>query len=284
MQGLVVSCQPVPGGPQDNADFVVGFARAALAAGAVALRIESVAYVEAVRAVTGVPIIGLVKRDLTDSPVRITPFVADAEALADAGADIIAFDATDRVRPASVEALIKAVKGKGRLSMADCSCLSDARRALAAGADFVGTTLSGYVGGPEPEDPDLALVAAVRSLTPHVIAEGRIRSPEQAAAAVRAGASAVVVGSAITRTEHVTSWFNQAVTRALAASAEGPYWRSISVEPKRWPLWFAVRTCLRKSRSLPHGTLDPENGSAPLPTKRWRGRAATGGSELPRQG
>jgi len=222
MQGLVVSCQPVPGGPQDNADFVVGFARAALAAGAVALRIESVAYVAAVRAVTGVPIIGLVKRDLTDSPVRITPFVADAEALADAGADIIAFDATDRVRPASVEALIKAVKGKGRLSMADCSCLSDARRALAAGADFVGTTLSGYVGGPEPAAPDLALVAAIRSLTPHVIAEGRIRSPEQAAAAVRAGASAVVVGSAITRTEHVTSWFNQAVTRALAASAEGP--------------------------------------------------------------
>lgn len=222
VQGLVVSCQPVPGGPQDNADFVIGFARAALAAGATALRIESVAYVAAVRAVTGIPIIGLVKRDLTDSAVRITPFIADAEALADAGADIIAFDATDRKRPASVEALVKAVKGRGRLAMADCSCLEDARRALAAGVDFVGTTLSGYVGGPEPEEPDLALIAAIRRLTPHVIAEGRIRSPEQAAAAVRAGASAVVVGSAITRTEHVTSWFNTAVSRALATRAEGP--------------------------------------------------------------
>ena len=98
LRGLIVSCQPVPGGPQDNAEFVVGYAKAALLSGATALRIESVAYVAAVRAVTNVPIIGLVKRDLSESPVRITPFVEDVEALADAGADIIAFDATDRVR------------------------------------------------------------------------------------------------------------------------------------------------------------------------------------------
>ncbi|WP_312992581.1 putative N-acetylmannosamine-6-phosphate 2-epimerase [Rhizobium populisoli] len=220
LQGLVVSCQPVPAGPQDNADFVVGYAKAALASGAVALRIESIAYVSAVRAVTDAPIIGLIKRDLPDSPVRITPFVADVEALADAGADIIAFDATDRVRPASIQALIGAVKAKGRAAMADCSCLDDARYALAAGVDFVGTTLSGYVGGPEPREPDLTLISAIRALTSNVIAEGRIRSPDQAADAVRAGASAVVVGSAITRTEHVTNWFNEAVSRALVDKDE----------------------------------------------------------------
>ncbi|RVA73897.1 ROK family protein, partial [Mesorhizobium sp. M7A.F.Ca.CA.001.08.2.1] len=116
-----------------------------------------------------------------------------------------------------VEALVKAVKSRNKLTMADCSCLDDARRALAAGVDFVGTTLSGYVGGPEPEDPDIALIAQMRTLTPYVIAEGRIRSPEQAAAAARAGACAVVVGSAITRTEHVTSWFHQAISEAYAA-------------------------------------------------------------------
>ncbi|WP_352610903.1 putative N-acetylmannosamine-6-phosphate 2-epimerase [Mesorhizobium sp. M0239] len=219
---LIVSCQPVPGGPMDSAQFVTGFAKAAVEAGAKALRIESVPYVAAARLAVRVPIIGIVKRDLTDSPVRITPYLADVEALAEAGADIIAFDATDRVRPVPVEALVKAVKARNKLTMADCSCLDDARRALAAGVDFVGTTLSGYVGGPEPEDPDIALVAQMRTLTPYVIAEGRIRSPEQAAAAARAGASAVVVGSAITRTEHVTSWFHQAISDAYAARGAQP--------------------------------------------------------------
>jgi N-acetylmannosamine-6-phosphate 2-epimerase/N-acetylmannosamine kinase len=214
---LIVSCQPVPDGPTDTAEFVVGFARAAVEAGAKALRIESVAYVKAVRAAVSVPIIGIVKRDLDDSPVRITPFVADAEALMDAGADIVAFDATDRKRPASIADLMKAVKARGRLTMADCSSVDDARSALAAGADFVGTTLSGYVGGPEPVDPDIDLIAAMRELTPYVIAEGRIRTTEQAAAAARAGAFAVVVGSAITRTEHVTSWFRDAVAAAYGA-------------------------------------------------------------------
>lgn len=213
---LVVSCQPVPGGAMDEAVFVSGFARAALAAGARALRIESSAYVAAVRASVDAPIIGIVKRDLDDSPVRITPFIGDVEALADAGADIIAFDATDRPRPATMEALLAAIKARGLLSMADCSCLDDAKRALAAGADFIGTTMSGYVGGPEPVDPDIALIAAMRQLTPYVIAEGRIRTPEQAAAAVSAGACAVVVGSAITRTEHVTSWFHDAVSTAFS--------------------------------------------------------------------
>lgn len=218
-KGLIVSCQPVSGGPTDTAEFVTGFARAAVDAGAKALRIESIANVKAVRPFVNVPIIGIVKRDLHDSPVRITPFVTDAEALVDAGADIVAFDATDRVRPASIEQLVKAVKARGKLSMADCSNLEDARNALAIGVDFVGTTLSGYVGGPEPVDPDIGLITAMHTITPYVIAEGRIRTTKQAAAAAKAGAFAVVVGSAITRTEHVTSWFRDAVATAYDAEA-----------------------------------------------------------------
>jgi len=219
---LIVSCQPVPNGPMDNAEMVVGFALAALNSGATALRIESVPYLKAVRAATNAPIVGIVKRDLDDTPVRITPWISDAEALADAGADIIAFDATDRVRPASLADLIKVAKAKGKLTMADCSSLEDAKQALALGIDFVGTTLSGYVGGPEPVDPDLKLIAAMRELTPYVIAEGRIRTTAQAADAARAGAYSVVVGSAITRTEHITSWFREAVDAANAeVSAKG---------------------------------------------------------------
>lgn len=202
--------------------MVVGFALAALNAGATALRIESARYVRAVRAATAAPIIGIVKRDLADSPVRITPWISDVEELAGAGADVIAFDATSRPRPAGVGALIGAIKARGRLAMADCASLDDARTALEAGADFVGTTLSGYVEGPEPDTPDLWLISAMRALSPYVIAEGRIRTPEQATAAVRAGAYAVVVGSAITRPEHVTSWFKSAVDAAYGAASDKP--------------------------------------------------------------
>lgn len=215
---LIVSCQPVPSGPTDSAEMVVGFALAALNAGATALRIESAPYLKAVREVTTAPIVGIVKRDLSDSPVRITPWLSDIQELADAGADVIAFDVTSRPRPVGVAELTRAVKARGRLAMADCASLEDARAALAAGVDFVGTTLSGYVGGPEPDAPDLALIGAMRALTPYVIAEGRIRTTVQAAAAVRAGAYAVVVGSAITRPEHVTSWFKSAVDAAYATT------------------------------------------------------------------
>ena len=103
---LIVSCQPVPGGPMDEPVFVAGFAMAAVAAGASALRIESARYVRAVREKVDVPIIGIVKRDLEDSPVRITPFITDVKDLADAGADIIAVDATDRPRPETLADLV----------------------------------------------------------------------------------------------------------------------------------------------------------------------------------
>ena len=215
-KGLIVSCQPVKGGAMDKAEMVVGFALAALEGGATALRIESAAYVAAVRAATARPIIGLVKRDLDGSPVRITPWIEDVDALAEAGADIIAYDATQRVRPVQTRALVERIHAHGRVAMADCSILSDAERALADGADVVGSTLAGYTGPVEPTEPDLDLVAAMRRLTPHVVAEGNIRTPALAQQALAAGASMVVVGSAITRPEYVTSWFRSALDETLA--------------------------------------------------------------------
>ena len=215
-KGLIVSCQPVKGGAMDRAEMVVGFALAALDGGAAALRIESADYVAAVRAATDRPIIGLVKRDLSDSPVRITPWIDDVDALAKAGADIIAYDATQRLRPVPTRALVERIHAHGRIAMADCSILSDAEQALSEGADVVGSTLAGYTGPVEPTEPDLDLVAAMRRLTPHVVAEGNIRTPAQAQQASLAGASMVVVGSAITRPEYVTSWFRSALDTAIA--------------------------------------------------------------------
>lgn len=209
--GLIVSCQPVAGGPMDRLDMVVGFALAAEAGGAAGLRIEGVANVRGVRAATSLPIIGIVKRVEADTPVIITSQLDDVRALADAGADIIAFDATDRPRPVSMPALAKAVREAGKQSMADCATLTDVRAAAEAGVDVIGTTLSGYTGGPVPKEPDIELVRHACAFGLPVFAEGRYHTVEHVRAARLAGAGAVVVGSAITRPEHITRWFAEAV-------------------------------------------------------------------------
>jgi len=114
---LVVSCQPVTGGPLDSPAIVAAYVRAVEAGGAAGARIEGFANLRAARAATARPIIGLVKRDLEDSPVRITPFVEDVRQLAELGADIVAFDATERARMAPVPALAAAAHAGGRLAI-----------------------------------------------------------------------------------------------------------------------------------------------------------------------
>ena len=208
---LVVSCQPVPDGPMDRPEIVAAFGLAALAGGAAGLRIEGVANVVAVRSATNAPIIGIIKRDLDDSPVRITPYLEDVDALADAGADIIAVDATLRPRPVAVQPLIERIVSRGLIAMADCATAEEGQAAHDAGAAVLGSTMSGYTGGDVPAEPDYDLVAALRRVGGFVVAEGRYHRPEQAARARTLGADTVVVGSAITRTEHVTSWFVQAL-------------------------------------------------------------------------
>jgi len=213
---LVVSCQPVPNGPLDHPDITAAFALAALDGGAVGLRIEGIGNLAAVRKVTSAPVIGLMKVDRSDTAVRITPTVADVRALVSEGADIIAFDATDRPRPEPLEALIEAILQGGAIPMADCAAAADGHRMASLGVAVLGSTMSGYTGGTVPHAPDLALVSALAGLGRFTIAEGRYQRPEDAAAAIRAGADAVVVGSAITRPEHVTTWFAHALRDANA--------------------------------------------------------------------
>lgn len=215
--GLVASCQPVENGPMDTPDIVAAMACAAVAGGATGLRIEGVANLLAVRPRVTVPIIGIVKSDLPDTPVRITVSIADAHALAAAGADIIAYDATARPRPSPRDDILAAILGAGRLAMADSSSLEDGRAALAGGAAILGTTLSGYTAETAGlnDAPDFALIRAFVDLgAGFVMAEGRINTPELATQAMAAGASAVTVGSALTRLEHVTAWFADAVKAA----------------------------------------------------------------------
>jgi putative N-acetylmannosamine-6-phosphate epimerase len=211
---LVVSCQPVPDGPMDRPEIVAALGLASLAGGAAGLRIEGAANLRAMRSATDAPVIGLIKRDLVGSDVRITPLLSDIDDLAQAGAGIIAVDATQRSRPVPVAYLLARVRAHGCLAMADCASEEDARAAHEMGFDILGSTLSGYTGGSVPDEPDLRLVAALRGIGGFVMAEGRYNRPEDVARARRHGADAVTVGTAITRTEIVTSWFVHAAEDA----------------------------------------------------------------------
>jgi len=100
--------------------------------------------------------------------------------------------------------------------MADVSTLQEGLDAALAGADLVATTMAGYT--PQSRQvpgPDLDLV---RDLARHssvpVVAEGRIRTPDEVAQAIRAGAWAVVVGRAITMPEAITEGFAKAIADA----------------------------------------------------------------------
>jgi len=205
---LVVSCQADAGMPLDGESYILALARSVLLGGAAGVRIQGIRNVRAVRAAVSVPIIGIVKASQPDSPVYITSRVQEVEALADAGADIIAFDATDRPRPETVPALCQAIHARGLAAMADISTLAEAESALAAGADVVGTTLAGYTDHSRQLDgPDYTLMQDLAKRALPFVAEGKIWTSEEARRAFEIGAQFVVVGSAITRPDVITRRF-----------------------------------------------------------------------------
>ncbi|MFF8410852.1 N-acetylmannosamine-6-phosphate 2-epimerase [Streptomyces omiyaensis] len=220
---LVVSCQALPGEALHGADIMARMARAAVAGGAAAVRINGPEDVAAVRQAVAVPVIGLWKDG--DDGVYITPTLAHARCVAEAGADLVALDATRRPRPDGLT-LVDTIEALHRLGvgvLADVSTHEEGVAAAAAGADAVATTLSGYTAySPPPDGPDFALVASLAAvLDVPLIAEGRIGTPEEAARALELGAHAVVVGGAITRPTAITERFTAALPQAAAPSS-GP--------------------------------------------------------------
>lgn len=213
--GLIVSCQAREGHPLHDAVVIAAMAKAAVAGGAVGLRINGEEDIRAVRRSIDVPVIGIRKVSTADSPIYITPTFEDARIVAEAGADIIALDATARPRRGGerLDDLIPRIKeALGRPVMADVATLEEGVRAAELGADLVATTLSGYTGaGTTSEDPDLELVwKLVAAKRAPVVAEGRYHTPAQVREALRAGAFAVVVGRAITDPLMLTKAFVEA--------------------------------------------------------------------------
>lgn len=199
--GLIVSVQAEAGSLLNVPETIALLGRVAVANGAVGVRAEGGARIGAMRRAVDVPIIGLVKRSYTGFEPYITPTEREIDEVVAAGAEIVAFDATDRARPdgTTIIQVVDAIHHRGAVAMADCATADDVRRAVAAGVEIVATTLCGYTPATRGTRlPALALVRECAESGAFAICEGGIGIPEDVHAALAAGAEAVVVGTAIT--------------------------------------------------------------------------------------
>ena len=220
---LVVSCQAPPNHPLAAPNMIAALCRCAAEGGAAGVRVNGVEGVRTGLANTELPVIGLYKewrkgRLSNGGRPAITPTVKDAVALAGAGAHVVAFEATRELHGDGLGRHIEAVRHAVNVPLlADISTLEEGVLAYRCGADLVGTTLSGYTPDSRKQHgPDLALVAELTKAGVPTVAEGRISSPDEAVAAIRAGASFVVIGAAITDARALTAVFASGIARGKA--------------------------------------------------------------------
>lgn len=214
---IIVSCQALPHEPlyREEGGVMVLMAKAAQEAGTPGIRAQGLTDIAQIKAALDLPVIGLIKINYEGYESYITPTMKEVDDLVAVGADVVALDATDRVRGdgQSPYDFIREIKRKypNLLLMADISTLEEGIQAEEAGVDFVGTTMKGYTSYTEEYKTfDTTLIEAlVEKLSIPVIAEGKIHTPEQAKASLEAGAFCVVVGGAITRPLEIARRFIQ---------------------------------------------------------------------------
>jgi len=210
---LVVSCQALPDEPLHSSYIMSKMAVAATQAGASGIRANSVEDIHEIKKVTDLPIIGIIKQDYDNSEVFITPTLKEIELLVNEGVDMIALDATSRLRPDghTITEIFPEIRRKypDQLFMADCSTLEEGIQAEKLGFDAVGTTLSGYTAYTKHVKlPNIDLIKQfVEHLNVPIIAEGGISSPEELKEVMATGVHAAVVGSAITRPQEIAKRF-----------------------------------------------------------------------------
>lgn len=214
---VIVSVQAMPNEPLYREECMLAMMKSVVTGGAGALRVAGVRDVKNAKKNFDVPVIGITKPDVIPKNykeiVYITPAIKDVISLAEAGADIIAADGTQRKRPGGdkLQDLIKYVHINKKLAMADISTVDEGLAAENAGADILSTTLAGYTAesaDSPSKEPDFALLEQLvnQSKLP-VILEGRIWEPGQVTKAFELGAHCVVIGSAITRPQLITKRF-----------------------------------------------------------------------------
>lgn len=225
--GLIVSCQAVPSEPHYMPGITTMFAECAKWAGAKGLRVNSPEDIRAIKEKVDLPIIGIWKIDRNIKDVYLTPNLEAAKAVWEAGAEIIAVQATNHYRDDGKLAYetIKEIKENipEALIFADVSTAQDAKIAAEYGADFVAPTLYGYTKAGHfdkldiKDAPDFYLlrdiIDAVKGTNAKVIMEGKVSTPEIAVQCLYMGAYAVVVGNAITRPHITAKRFARALNR-----------------------------------------------------------------------
>ena len=215
--GLIVSCQALETEPLYDSYIMSKMAWAAFLGGAVGIRANTVVDIKAIKEKVDLPVIGIIKQEYDGSDVYITPTMKEVDALVDIGCEIIAVDATKRLRPDGVtfEQFFTEVRSKypNQLFMADTSCFDEGALAEKLGFDLIGTTMAGYTPYTKGTSlPDYTLMERyVTELHTPVIAEGGIWSPDQLKKAIDIGVHAAVVGTAITRPMDITKRFVSAL-------------------------------------------------------------------------
>ncbi|EES91226.1 N-acetylmannosamine-6-phosphate 2-epimerase [Clostridium botulinum] len=208
---LIVSCQALENEPL-HSSFIMGrMALAAKMGGAAAIRAQSAEDIKEIKKVTGLPVIGLVKRNYEDSDIYITPTKKEIDELLTTECEIIALDATTRKRPNShnLKELVDYIHKNKRLVMGDISTIAEGINAEILGVDCVSTTLSGYTPYSKQGDSvDLEIIEKLSNrLYIPVIGEGKISTPSDLKKVFECGAYAAVVGGAITRPQLITAKF-----------------------------------------------------------------------------
>jgi N-acylglucosamine-6-phosphate 2-epimerase len=217
--GLIVSCQAPANSPLNKPEIIAAFAECAKLNGAVGVRIDAPENVRAVSRRVSVPVLGIYKLIFDSSDVYITPTFAAAEQIVEAGADIIALDATRRTRPGgeTLETLVERILTElNQPVMADVSTFEEGLFAAETlGVDVISTTLSGYTTETKNMiEPDFKLVERLAGkLTLPIVCEGRLRSTDDVRRAFDSGAFAVVVGGAITGIDLLVQKFVGATPR-----------------------------------------------------------------------
>lgn len=214
---VIVSCQAMPNEPLYKEECMLAMMKSVLNGGAGGLRVAGVRDVQNAKRITNVPVIGLTKPEVIPENwkeiVYITPSLKHVSFLIKAGADIIAFDGTNRKHEnCTVDEIIKLIKIKKRISMADISTVDEGINCEKLGVDMLSTTLSGYTqfSPLRSNAPDFELLEElVSKVKIPVVLEGRIWEPEEVDKAFKLGAHCVVIGSAITRPQLITKRFIQ---------------------------------------------------------------------------
>lgn len=211
--GLIVSCQAPANSPLAKPEIIAALAATAELNGAVGVRIDSPVNIRAVKNSVKIPILGIYKIILDSSEVYITPTFAAAKQVAEAGADVIAVDATKRPRPngEKLEELVSRIHQELRLPvMADVATFEEGLFAAEKlDVEIIGTTLSGYTKETRHiSTPDFALVEKLtKRLSIPVICEGRLRTTDDVKKSFDCGAFAVVIGGAITGIDQLVKQF-----------------------------------------------------------------------------